>query len=118
MPNFFLWFSPNLDFLEQILVKVSNIKFHKNLPSGSQADISGQVGAELINVDKQMDMTKQLALLATYANTPKKSGWHIHLEKQTNSHLSDNDFPNGRDYKIKKETAPIAMSQRGMKRLY
>jgi len=39
-------------FFVQILVKVSNIKFHKDLSSGSQADTCGQVGAELINVDK------------------------------------------------------------------
>jgi len=76
--KFFLWFSPNLDFFEQIMVKVSNIKFHKNLSSGGQADTCGQVGADLINVDKQMGHDKAIRhfwqLMQIHL---KKSGWHI-----------------------------------------
>jgi hypothetical protein len=40
----------------------------------------------------------------------KNLGGIYNLETQTNSHLSDNNFPNGWDYKIKKETAPTALS--------
>lgn len=98
-------------------MKVSNIKFHKNLPSGSQADTCGQGGAQLINVDQQTDMTKQLGTFGNLRKyTHKNLDGTYNLQTQTISHLSDNNFPNGWDYKIKKETAPTAMSQRGMKR--
>jgi hypothetical protein len=46
----------------------------------------------------------------TYKNTPKNVDGTYNLETQTNSHLSDNNFPNRRDYKIKKETAPTAVA--------
>ena len=52
VPNFFSLVFTKFRFSEQILVKVSNTKFHKNLSSGSQADTCGQVGAQLINVDQ------------------------------------------------------------------
>ena len=58
VPNFFSLVFNKFGFFKQILMKVSNIIFHKNLSSGSQADRCGQVGAELINVDKHTDMTK------------------------------------------------------------
>jgi len=100
-------------------VKVSNIKFHKNLSSGSQADTCRQVGAQLINVDQQTGMTKQSGTFGNLRKyTYKNLDGTYNLETQTNSHLSDHNFPNGQDYKIKKETAPTAVSQRGMKRIY
>lgn len=119
VPNFFFLVFTKFGFFEQILVKVSNIKFHKNLSSGSQADTCGQVGAQLINVDQQTDMTKQSGTFGNLRKyTHKNLDGTYNLETQTNSHLSDHNFWNGQDYKIKKETAPTAMSQRGMKRIY
>jgi hypothetical protein len=61
-PIFFLRFSANLNFFQQILIKAPNTKFHGN-PSKVAA---------LIHEDRWTDMPKLICFLRDYANKVQK----------------------------------------------